>query len=190
MGVESITSFKSRISRGGLRPTQFECELTLPQGNNLSYYGKYFRELDKWRFLCKSVQVPSSQLTTTSVGLPAGGALKLPSSRIFEPWSVSVISDDNMLIRAMLEDWSRSCMGHQNLYGSGQLSQLFGTAMVRQLSVDGEPVREYYLEGLYPMMIDAQDLSADATDTISEFGVTFNYQYHETGQRSNDGFRF
>ena len=177
MSERSIEEFKAVLKGGGIRPTMYEVVLTLPVRANWyeSNYGEYLRD---FTFLCKAAQIPSSTLSTMTIGLPAGGALKFPSSRIFEPWNVKVINDNGMNIRALLENWSRALMGRNRQSSSSPLlSQQYGTADVYQLDRKGEVIRGYCLKGLYPTVVVGQDLNYETTDTISEFDVTFDYQY-------------
>ena len=112
MSKRSIEEFKAVLRTGGVRPTMFEVQLTLPQTAEW-YQNQFDLSLREMSFLCKSAQIPSSFVTTMTVGLPAGGALKMPSSRVFEPWTVKVINDGRMNIRAMMEEWSRALMGRE-----------------------------------------------------------------------------
>jgi hypothetical protein len=119
-------------------------------------------------------------LTTMTIGLPAGGALKLPSSRVFEPWTVKVINDDAMGIRGMIENWQNAMMGRAVQYSSAPvLSSFLGTATVYQLDRQANFVKGYQLNGLYPELASTQELSAETGDNISEFDITFQYQYWE-----------
>ncbi len=143
----SIDQFKSVLNHGGLRPTMFQVELTLPQANWRQPTDR--TNTDKFIFLCKSAQIPSSMLTTMTIGLPAGGALKLPGSRIFEPWTVKVINDDVMGIRGMIENWQGAMMGREvQLSTSPRLSSFLGTATVFQLDRQANFVKGYQLNGL------------------------------------------
>lgn len=173
----SIQDFKSALKTGGLRPTMFEVFLTLPERAN--WYQGSFQGLQRdLILLCKSAQIPSSMLTTMTIGLPAGGALKLPASRIFEPWTIRVINDGEMRIRTMFEEWQRAIMGRGvQLSTSPRLSTQFGTAEVYQLDREGNPVKGYRLEGLYPEMTAAQELNSETQNTITEFECVLQYQY-------------
>lgn len=190
---KSIEQFKSSLATGGLRPTMYEVDLTIP-----SYINDYLRKgqssrsfyegnsgfSNQFMMLCKATSIPASTTTTVSVGLPAGESLKLPGSRIFEPWNTSVISDGQMRLRNVLEAWSEIIIGHPSAVGAPNLSDFMGSAQVKQLNRRGEPVRSYNLEYLYPQSIEAQDLAFDAFDTIAEFNVVWNYHYFHVSRPS------
>jgi hypothetical protein len=61
--------------------------------------------------------------------------------------------------------------------GANELNDYFATAIVRQLDRDGNQLRAYRFEGIWPTTVDAIDLSFDSTDTVEEYGVTFAVQY-------------
>ena len=184
---KSIENFKSSLATGGLRPTMYEVNLTIPSYVNQyllsglssrSFYEGNNGFASQFMMLCKATTIPPSTTTTVSVGLPAGESLKLPGSRIFEPWNTSVISDGEMRLRNVLEAWSEIIIGHPSAVGAPNLSDFMGSAQVRQLNRRGEPVRIYNLEYLYPQSIEAQDLAFDAFDSIAEFNVVWNYHYY------------
>ncbi len=179
MSQRSIEDFKAQLKTGGVRPTMFEVQLSIPQTADW-WQSDFNQTLRQFSFLCKGAQIPASFVTTMTIGLPVGGALKLPSSRVFEPWTVKVINDGEMNIRKMMEVWSRSLMGREmQTSTSPVLQDQFGTAAVYQLDRDGKFIRGYSLIGLYPSNVTAQDLSYEAGEVISEFDVTFDYQYWE-----------
>ena len=101
MAKRSIENFKTALTGGGVRPTMFSVNISLPQGfqqylrdarssnTGFSSTGEFSRNLE---FLCKLASIPASNNTTVSVGLPGGQSLKLPGSRIFENWNTSILN--------------------------------------------------------------------------------------------------
>ena len=186
MAQYSIDNFKSQLSKGGLRPTMYEMVLTIPTFSNDAIAVPPPLPLSI-TLLCKATQIPSSVLTTMTIGLPAGGALKIPSSRLFEPWTTKIINDDRMSIRTEIERWQNAIMGRRNQSSiSPLLSNQFGTADITQLDRRGMPVKRYRLEGLYPENLAAQELNYEATDTISEFDCVWQFQYWEDATNEVD----
>jgi len=139
----------------------------------------------EFKYLCKSAQIPSSTITTVSVGLPAGANLKLPGSRIFEPWTTKVINDGQMKIRGFMEVWHDAIIGTENQLSDTYLNLLFGNVQVRQLGKDAEIIRTYSLEHCYPTILSAQQLAYETRNTISEFDITWNYHYFRASNTDN-----
>ena len=187
----SIEDFKSNLVNGGVRPTMFYVSISFPQVitnllNLINYQRDYSQQtLDKLTFLCKAASIPASTLTTVNAGLPAGGQLKLPGSRLFDPWSTTIISDGQMAIRALLEDWMQMIIGHESQLSLMELDRYMATANVVQLDRQGKELRGYELKGIYPTTLDPIDLAFDATDTIEEFQCVFNYHYWQASQSSS-----
>lgn len=176
---KSIEDFKAVLSTGGVRPTLYEVLLTLPNfeiiTNSEFLYGEETRALP---MLCKSSSIPSALNTTVTVGLPAGANLKLPGSRLYEPWDMTIINDGDMRLRNMFERWMEAIIRPDNQLSVQRLSDYHGTAQVRQLDRQGNVIRLYTLYNCFPTNIDAQQLAFDA-DGVTEFTVTMNYHYHE-----------
>jgi hypothetical protein len=61
--------------------------------------------------------------------------------------------------------------------GANELNDYFASAVVRQLDRDGNQLRAYRFEGIWPTEVAAIDLDFDTQDTVEEFGVTFKVQY-------------
>ena len=176
MSKKSIDDFKAALSGGGIRPTMFSVLLSLPDFNPFADT-QYDQELRVLPMLCKSSTIPSAVNTTVTVGLPAGANLKLPGSRLYEPWNMTVINDGDMRLRGMFEDWIESIIAPEDQRSVQALDRYHGTAQVRQLDRQGEVIRLYTLYNVFPSNIDAQDLDYEA-EGITEFTVTMNYHYH------------
>lgn len=166
----SVAEFKSNLQFGGARSTLFQVQLTAPSqlGINL--------DLQKAPFLARAAALPASTLGLISVPY-FGRAVKMAGDRTFEPWTVTIINDEDFKIRNALETWSNSI---NNLRGNTRLGSAANlnykaTAQVTQYSKTGQTLRTYNFEGLYPSQISAIDLGWQNTDTIEEFTVTFEY---------------
>ena len=116
---KSIEDFKSSLSSGGVRPTMFEVRILIPQYLRSLYRQNPFVDTkavenfnQSFSTLCKSATLPESNITTISTGLPGGAALKLPGSRIVEPWTCTIINYNQFSIRSVLEEWSSLIKGN------------------------------------------------------------------------------
>jgi hypothetical protein len=180
---KSIEDFKSSLSNGGVRPTMFECRLTLPDylRNLIMQAGGSNQRLNSFdrdfSMLCKAASIPPSTTTTTSVGLPSGAALKLPGSRIFEPWVCTIIMDGAMVQREILETWSQLILGYSAPRSTMDIENYMASVDVVQLDRQGRGLRTYKLEYAYPSTISAVQLDYGTNDTIEEFECTWNYHF-------------
>jgi len=172
MARRSIEDFKAVLQGGGVRPTMFEVELTFPEtvvnDSNLA--------TRDGTFLIKAANLPSS--TVGSIEVPfRGRKLKVSGDRSFADWQVTVINDVSFGLRSAFEEWSERVQNHNYALGSNTLNDYFASAIVRQLDRDGQQLRAYRFEGIWPNNIDEISLDFDSVDTVEEYGVTFSVQY-------------
>ena len=130
--------------------------------------------------------VRSAQLPESSLGLIEvpyfGRKVKLAGDRTFGDWTVTVINDEDFLIRNAMEEWSSKINSNQtNLRSFGSAAPLLykSTAEVTQFSKTGVPIRSYKFNGIFPTSISAIDLNWGDTDSIEEFNITFQYDWWE-----------
>ena len=172
MAQRSIEDFKAVLQGGGVRPTMFEVELTFPDtvvsDPNLA--------TNEGIFLIKAAQLPPSNVGLIEVPF-RGRKLKVSGDRTFEDWAVTVTNDVSFGLRKAFEEWSERIQNHNYALGSNNLNDYFASAIVRQLDRDGQQLRAYRFEGIWPQTVDAIDLDFDSTDTVEEYGVTFAVQY-------------
>ena len=86
-----------------------------------------------------------------------------------------------MLFRS-LEQWSNqinSLQGNLRTFGGAAPSFYKANATVTQFSKTGVPIRTYKFNGIFPQTISTIDVDWNATDSIEEFTVTFQYDYWE-----------
>ena len=185
----TIYDFKNRLTGGGARANLFECELTFPSA--VSVDDETNRD---FRFLVKAAQLPASTLQTMQVPF-RGRTLKLAGDRVFDTWTITVLNDTNFRLRNAFEKWSNYINRHDDNSGIITPSAYQREITVHQLSrgiattpddvsakapntSDGIPIlKSYKLYGCYPSSVDAIPLSYDTTDSIEEFGVTFEVQW-------------
>ena len=172
MAQRSIEDFKAVLQGGGVRPTMFEVELTFPDSvvpdPNLA--------TNEGIFLIKAAQLPASNVGLIEVPF-RGRKLKVSGDRTFEDWAVTVTNDVSFGLRKAFEEWSERIQNHNYALGSNSLNDYYASAIVRQLDRDGQQLRAYRFEGIWPQTVDAVDLDFDSTDSFEEYGVTFAVQY-------------
>ena len=106
-----------------------------------------------------------------------GRQLKVSGDRVFADWQIQVVNDVSFGLRKAFEEWSERIQNHNYALGSNTLNDYFASAIVRQLDRDGQQLRAYRFEGIWASQVDAIDLDFNSTDTVEEYGVTFNVQY-------------
>ena len=168
----SIEDFKATLQGGGVRPTMFQVELTFPDGVTPD---STQAALDG-TFLIKAANLPAA--TIGSIPVPfRGRQLKVSGDRTFDDWTVTVINDVSFGLRMAFEEWSEKIQNFNYSCGANTLNDYFASAIVRQFDRDGNQLRAYRFEGIWPTNVDAIDLAFDSTNQIEEYQVTFAVQY-------------
>ena len=167
---KTISQFKSQLIGGGARPNLFEVELTtLPAG--IAW------PADNFRYMCKAAQLPFR-----------GRIFKVAGDRTIEPWSITIINDEDFRIRKAMEEWVDLIAKLENNLGATDPSAYMVNAKVFQLGRGSTPssknnagdrnavLREYEFIDIFPTNVSSIDLSYDSSDTIEEFVVDFQVQ--------------
>jgi len=170
----NISTFKARgLTLGGARPSLFEVYLTIPP-----FVAADTGSDTKFRFTCRGAQLPAATIGTVDVGY-FGRTIKFAGDRTFADWTVTVMNDEDFLVRAMFEKWSNAMnrleANQRQLYNAE--SDYKCTMNVIQYSKDGNVIRAYDIIGAFPSTVDAIDLNWETTNQIETFGVTFSYDY-------------
>jgi hypothetical protein len=160
----NINEFKSQLVGGGARPTLFRVQITNPVLPVADI---------KVPFLVKTAGLPASNLGFYEVPY-FGRFVKYAGDRTFEPWTVTVINDEDFAIRNAMEAWSNAINSHDS--NTRALPQNYkSNAIITQYSKNGSALRTYVFEGIYPETIDGITMSWEAVNQIEEFNVTFQY---------------
>ena len=177
---KTISQFKSQLIGGGARPNLFEVELTtLPAG--IAW------PADNFRYMCKAAQLPASVIA--NIDIPFRGRIfKVAGDRTIEPWSITVINDEDFRIRKAMEEWVDFIAKLENNLGATDPNAYMVNAKVFQLGRGATPssqnnngdrnavLREYEFIDIFPTSVSSIDLSYDSSDTIEEFTVDFQVQ--------------
>jgi uncharacterized protein YlzI (FlbEa/FlbD family) len=168
----NINLFQGALKLGGVRPALFQVNMSNP----VNGAGDVMIP-----FMARATQVPAAQLGTVEQWY-FGRPLKLAGNRTFAEWTVTIINDEDFIIRNSLEEWSNKINGFQsNVRSVGNISpsSYKGTAQVTQFSKAGIPLRIYNFVGMFPVDVSVADLDWSAVDTIQDFTCTFQYDYWE-----------
>ena len=168
----NIEEIRAQLALDGARPSLFQVRITNPVNGVADL---------KTPFMVRAATVPSSNLGT--IRLPYFGRIvKLAGDRTYDPWDVTVMNDEDFLVRNALEQWSHAINSPQgNLRTLGSASSLLykATAEVTQFSKTGVPIRTYKINGIYPAIVSSMEVDWARTDTIQEFRVRFEFDYWE-----------
>ena len=182
---KTISDFKSRLLGGGARSNLFEVELTtLPSSVTLPW------QAERFSFLCKAAQMPA--MTIANIDVPfRGRVFKVAGDRTFDVWTVTVINDEDFMLRNAFEQWMDQISKLSNNLGATEPASYMTDATVYQLGrgstkssrdSTGESnavLKEYKFIDIFPTAISAIDLSYDTGDAIEEFTVDFQVQTFE-----------
>jgi hypothetical protein len=178
---KNISDFKSKLIGGGARPNLFEVELTtLPDGVT-------GWDADSFQFLCKAAALPAQNIA--SIDVPFRGRIfKVAGDRTIDTWTVTVINDEDFVLRNAFENWTQQIADLTTNLGATDPSAYMTNAKVFQLGRGSTPssqtnagdrnavLREYEFIDIFPTNVSSIDLSYDSSDTIEEFVVDFQVQ--------------
>ena len=179
----TISDFKGALIGGGARPNLFEVELTtLPAG--ISWNSSDFS------YMCKAATLPASNIA--NIDIPFRGRIfKVAGDRTIDPWTVTIINDENFNLRNAFEEWTDLIAKLENNMGATDPEAYMVNAKVYQLGRGSTPnaksnsgtansvLKEYEFYNIWPSTVAAIDLSYDSTDTIEEFTVDFQVQSYK-----------
>ena len=185
--MANLTSFKGKIGYG-IRPNLFMVQVTNLEAN-LAESDKVNGSDADFTFLCRSAGIPASTIGTVEVPF-RGRVIKLPGDRTFESWTITVMADESMEVRAYFEKWMEKLNKHEN--GAGYTADFASTLKVSQLARGTSAsdalkdphsvVRSYDFYNAFPTNIAQIDLSYDNNNTIAEYTVEFQYDWWEANK--------
>ena len=175
----SIENIKSQLVGGGARNALFKASFTYPDG-----VGE--RSSQKLEFMCKaSSGIPQSTITPIDVDY-MGRKVKVAGSRpAFPDWTLTVINDEDFLIRNDLEKWMNFINGHVDNQQPVGLREYKTEGYLDQLSKDGSIIRRYTFKGIFPTNL--AEIALDwSSEEIQKFDVTFAIDWWEVSGKTSD----
>ena len=142
-------------------------------------------------FLCTAAQLPTTTLGQTTAPY-RGRNIKIPTSRTFEDWTITILSDRNLTLRSKFEQWVDSINGSRDNVEQVQdavtdLSTAFFTDWyVDQLDRSGKAIKSYQFKYCFPTTVSSVDLSAESEE-LQNFSVSLAYSYFLTTGVSTGG---
>ena len=197
--VKSISQFKSALAGGGARPNLFEVTLdSFPRGPLGDFWNDELQA--ELQFMCKASSLPASTMAEIPVPF-RGRILKVAGDRTFADWIITVINDEDFLLRNAFEQWMNGISNLVDNTGLTNPNSYMTDAVVKQLgrgavgnSAQTETgstsvLRTYNLIDIFPTEVSAIDLSYETTDTVEQFDVTFQMQYFTVGTTATNADR-
>lgn len=172
----NVAEFRANMVGDGARPNLFAVSLTFPNLVNGAVVAG-----QKTTFMAKAAQIPGSTIGAVTVPY-FGRELKFAGNRTFADWTITVINDEDFLVRNAVESWMNTINSHAGNVRNTQAvnpSNYSVDAEVIQYGKGGNELKRYKFVGLWPQDVSTIDLAWDANDSIEEFSVTFGYQYWE-----------
>lgn len=175
----NVNEIRSQLTLGGARPSLFQVQFNNPANGAGDL---------KVPFMAKATAIPASNLGIVEVPY-FGRNFKIAGTRTFDPWQVTIVNDEDFLIRNALEEWSNeinSHVGNLRGFGAATPSSYKTDAKVTQFSKNGEIIREYKFVGIFPVLVGDIPLNWAEGDAIEEFECTFQYDYWTVSGSTGD----
>jgi hypothetical protein len=195
--IKTLSNFKSNLKGGGARPNMFE--VTIPEFP--SYVTKDGEMLKDLSFMCKAANLPASNVASIDVPF-RGRTLKVAGDRTFDPWTLTIINDEDFKIRHAMEMWMNGFSKLSNNTGASNPAAYMRDAYVYQLgrgssgqietttavpdagagriqTTKANVLRSYRFYDIFPTAVSEIALGYDTENTIEEFTVEFQVQYFE-----------
>ena len=168
-----IDDFRAMLAGGGARPSQFKVMLAFPAwvgGNSAAQAGE---------FLIKATSLPASSIAPIDVPF-RGRIAKIAGERQFANWSVTILNDNDFLIKNALETWSKGILEHSRTDGRLAPTSYTSDLVVQQLDRNDLMIKEYKFYNCFPQNIQEIQLDFGTTTQIEEYQVEFSIDYWET----------
>jgi len=173
----NVQEFRAQFQYGGARKNLFKCLITFPgivPGGSAAGA--------KAEFMCKTAQMPGSTINAIDVGY-FGRKLKVPGDRTFDELSLTIINDEDYLVRRAFEEWSNGLNAHVlNVRNPAALetNQYQSDLTLVHYDKIGQENKRYKFVGVWPSAIQGEDHGWEDNDSISETQVTMQYQWWQS----------
>ena len=171
----SVNEFRSQMTGDGARPNLFEVSMPFPG------FSSPANAQTKLTFMCKSAQLPGSTLGVVPVQY-FGRELKFVGNRTFADWTITIINDEDFVVRNAFERWMNGINSHNFNIRSPLATAPLSYSVdgdVTQFGKQGNVLKKCKFVGLFPTDISAIDVDWGSNDTIEEFTVSLAYQWWE-----------
>jgi hypothetical protein len=177
----NINQFRSQMTGDGARPNLFEVSLTFPEFAGVGASTPF-------TFMCKQASIPASTIGTVEVQY-FGRTLKYAGNRSFADLSVTIINDEDFVIRTAFQQWLNGINSHAANLQSSPAALGLGyrrDARVTQFAKNGKALKSYNFIGVFPTELSDIALDWGSNDSIEEYTVNLAYQWWEADDGSTD----
>lgn len=168
MALFNINKIRAELRFGGARPTLFQVTLSNPIVASADL---------KLPFMVMATQMPV--WSTGNIPVPYfGRKINIPGDRVFQPWDIRVLNDEDFVVRDAFETWNNkinTLEGNLRDLPSSESIHYTTTAQVIQYSKTGQKLRGYEFDNAWPMTIGPIQLSWADNDQIEMFDVVLQY---------------
>jgi T4-like virus tail tube protein gp19 len=177
----SVNRFKTEgLFNHGARPTLFAVQLSMP-GDSIGGGGQQIENTEalqdpRTTFLVKAASLPGLNLDAIDVGY-FGRKIKVDGDRTFDPWTVTIMNDEDMQIRRAMESWSNGMNQLEANLRTVTPASIKADMLVTQYAKGGQAIASYRFIGAFPTVVAPIALDWDRTNQVEEFDVTFAYDY-------------
>lgn len=166
----NINDIQANFKFEGARPTLFNVRITNPVNGEADGI---------MEFLVSASSLPAENLGNIPVPY-FGRIINFAGDRTYDPWTVTVMNDEDFKIRNSMEEWSNAINRRVANVRDTAIARDHGyksIAQITQLSKTGETLRSYRFNGIYPANI--SDIRMDWSDTnqFERFQIQFIYDY-------------
>jgi hypothetical protein len=168
----SLEDFISGFN-GGNRTHRYNVEMDFPGGVS--------EKQDMNRFYIRAATLPPSQVNPIRVPY-RGRILKWPGDRIYFPWTFRVLDQNNGKNNSLwnnFNDWSNIINNHETNVSSQRWDEFTTDWVITQVDNSGSEIKKVTLVDCWPTIVGPISVDANSIDTLVEFTVTVEYQYHK-----------
>lgn len=182
-----VQEFRSQLTGDGARPNLFRCVINFPTlalaSSPQTGFASAAGAAQKLTFMARAAQLPGSSINPVPVAY-YGREMKSAGNRTFQDWTVTVINDEDFIIRKAFEKWMSGINSHAGNLRAPQFAQGDGgyqqDGKVIQYGKSGDIIKSYNFIGMFPVDISPIELDWASNDTIEEYAITFSYQWWES----------
>ena len=153
----------------GARPSLFDVTINIPSTIGAS---NPVGVTQKLQFTVRAASLPPA--TLEAVEIPYfGRKIKVAGDRTFPDWTVTVMNDEDFIVRQTLELWSNAI---NSLVSNLRLTEDYTSqATVRSYAKRGSVISSYDFVALFPKDVGQMQVDWEDTNRIQTFDVTFAY---------------
>jgi len=161
---------------GGARPSLFQIQVSSGGLENLMPLDT--SGVAKFSYACQATELPPARIGEIHVPY-FGRTIKVAGQQEFDDWTVTVMNDEDFLVREMFEAWDNSINSIQsNVRQSGLNTENYKADFsIYQYGKDGNIIRAYTMIGAWPKTVGPIQLSWDSKNQVETFQVSFAYDY-------------